>query len=105
MSDILPMIQWVRLFSLSQGVSIARNIIYQDNQSAELLADNGKKSSGKRTRHLNIRYFLVTDAIAKGECETVWIPRDGMYADFQTKAQQGAEFCRMRDIWMGVNTI
>ena len=97
-SDILPMVQWVRLFLLSQGVSIARNIIYQDNQSAELLADNGKKTSGKRTRHLNIRYFLVTDAIAKGECE-------GMFADFQTKAQQGAEFRRMRDIWMGVNPI
>ena len=97
------MVQWVRLFLLSQGVSIARN--YQDNQPAELLADNGKKSSSKRTCHLNIRYFLVTDTIAKGECETVWIPREGMYDDFQTKAQQGAEFRRMRDIWMGVNPI
>ena len=28
-----------------------------------------------------------------------------MYADFQTKAQKGAEFRRMRDIWMGVNLI
>ena len=73
MSDILPMVQWVQLFLLSQGVSIAGTIIYQDNKLAVLLEDNGKKSSSKRTRHLNIRYFLVMDAIAKGECEMVWI--------------------------------
>ncbi len=52
---------------------VARNIIYQDNKSAVLLEDNGKKSSGKRTRHLDIRYFLVTDAIARKDCETKWI--------------------------------
>ena len=88
---------------LSQGVIIARNIIYQDYKLAKLLEDNGKKSSGKQTWHLNIRYFLVMDAIAKRECETVWIPWEGMYADYQMKAQVGAEFRRMRDIWMGVN--
>ena len=48
-SDILPMVQWVQLFLLSQGVRIVRNIIYQDNKSAVLLEDKGKKSSGKRT--------------------------------------------------------
>ncbi len=103
-SDILPMAQWVRLFLLSQGVRIQRNIIYQDNKSAVLLEENGKKSSGKRTRHLNIRYFLVTDAIARKESEVVWIPREGMYADYMTKAQAGAEFRRMRDFIMGVKS-
>ncbi len=48
-SDILPMVQWIRLFILAQEVKINRNIIYQDNQSAVLLEENGKKSSGKRT--------------------------------------------------------
>ncbi len=56
-SDVLPMVQWVQLFLLSQGVRVARNVIYQDNKSAVLLEDNGKKSSGKRTRHLDISYF------------------------------------------------
>ena len=64
---------------------------------------NGKKSSSKRTRHINICYFLVTDAIAKKECEVKWISRDYMFADYLTNAQQGAEFCVMSDFIMGVN--
>ncbi len=64
-SDILPMSQWVRLFVLSQGLQVTKNVIFQDNELAELLEVNGKKSSLKRTCHINICYFLVTDATAK----------------------------------------
>ena len=32
-----------------------------------------------------------------------WISRDYMFADYFTKAQQGAEFRVMRDFIMGVN--
>jgi hypothetical protein len=102
-SDVLPKVQWARLFVLAQGVPVTRNIIYQDNTSSILLEVNGKKSSGKRTRHINIRYFLITDAVNKKECEIVWIPREGMYADYMTKAQTGVKFCRMRDFIMGAN--
>ena len=97
------MSQWVRLFVLAQGLQVTRNVIFQDNESAELLEVNGKKSSSKQTRHINIRYFLVTDAIAKEECEVKWILRNYMYADCLTKAQQGVEFRVMRDFIMGVN--
>jgi hypothetical protein len=39
---------------------IEKNILYQDNMvSAILLEENGKKSSGKRTRALNIQYFFL----------------------------------------------
>ena len=34
-SDILPMSQWVQLFVLSQGLRVTRNVIFQDNESAE----------------------------------------------------------------------
>ena len=74
--------------------------MYQDNNLSVLLQVNGKKSSNKRTRHLNICYFLVTDVVAKGGCEMEWIPLDGMYADYTTKAQAGSEFCCMRDFVM-----
>ena len=97
------MVKWIQLFLLAQGVKINRNIIYQDNQSAVLLEENGKKSSGKRTQYFNIRYFLVTDAVTREECEIEWIPREHMYADYMTKAQLGAEFCCMRDFVMGAN--
>ena len=89
-SDILPMVHWIRPFLLAQGVKINRSIICQDNQPAVLLEENGKKSSGKRTRHFNIWYFLVTDAVAREECKIEWIPQEHMYVDYMTKAQSGA---------------
>ena len=59
--DASVMILWTKLFLEEQGYNINSNILYQDNKSAILLETNGKKSSGKRTRALNIRYFFLTD--------------------------------------------
>jgi hypothetical protein len=102
-SDMLPEVQCLCIFALVQGVPVNRNIIYQDNTLSILLEVSGKKSSGKRTRHINIRYFLITDAVEKKECEIVWILREGMYADYMTKTQSGAKFCRMRKFIIGAN--
>ena len=43
------------------------NIVYQDHISTMKLVENGKLPSGKRTRHVNIRYFFVTDMMKKGD--------------------------------------
>jgi hypothetical protein len=85
------------------GTTSDENIIYQDKKLAELLEVNGKKSSSKLTRNINIHYFLVTDAIAKEECKVKWILRDYMYADYFIKALQGAELRVIRYFIMGVN--
>jgi hypothetical protein len=47
--DISVMILWTKLFLEAQGYEIEKNILYQENKSAILLEENGKKSSGKRT--------------------------------------------------------
>jgi hypothetical protein len=54
----MPAICWSRYFLEAQGYSVGENIIYQDNKSAILLEKNGKASSSKQTKHINIRYFL-----------------------------------------------
>ena len=64
--QVLLLALWVPLFMEEQGHKIDENIVYQDNMSAILLESNSKKSSGKRTRALNIRYFMVTDQVKKG---------------------------------------
>ena len=56
--DLMPAICWTRYFMEAQGYNVTENIVYQDNQSAILLERNGKASSSKRTKHINIRYFL-----------------------------------------------
>ncbi len=53
-NDCLYLIIWSREFMIAQGYGCNRNIILQDNMSSILLENNGKASSGKRTRHMNI---------------------------------------------------
>ena len=61
--DCMPQILWTRYFLEAQGYQIQDSVVYQDNQSAMLLANNGRASSSKWTRHMNICYFFVTDHI------------------------------------------
>jgi hypothetical protein len=86
----------------AQGYSIQENIVFQDNQSAILMEKNGKVSSSKRTKHINIRYYFVTDRINKKELTMEWCPTGNMIGDYMTKPTQGALFRKFRDQIMGV---
>lgn len=103
--DCMPSICWTRYFMLAQGYGVKESIIYQDNQSAMLLEKNGKASSSKRTKHVAIRFFFITDRIKKGEVSVTWCPTGDMIADFMTKPLQGAMFRRFRDLIMGVERV
>ncbi len=52
--DMMPIILWTCHFLLSQGYGVVENLLLQDNWSSILLERNGRASSGKRTRHINI---------------------------------------------------
>jgi hypothetical protein len=98
---VLPLVMWVPLFLKAQGYPINENIVYQDNQSAILLEKNGRKSSGKRTRALNVRYFMVTDQVKKGHLIVRYCPTDDMVGDYMTKSLQGVKFTKFRNVIMG----
>ena len=99
--DASVMILWTKLFLEEQGYDIEKNILYQDNKSAILLEMNGKKSSGKRTRAINIRYFFVTDQVEKGNMSIEYCPTDEMTGDFHTKPLQGEKFRNFRSDVLG----
>jgi len=103
--DHASLILWTKLFMEEQGYKIDKNILYQDNKSAILLETNGKKSSGKRTRALNVRYFFLTDQIEKGNLSVEYCPTDDMIGDFMTKPVQGEKFKKFADAIMGRVTI
>jgi hypothetical protein len=63
---------------------------------------NGKASSSKRTKHINIRYYFVTDRISKKDLTVEWCPTGDMIGDYMTKPNQGALFTKFRDQIMGV---
>jgi len=86
-----PML-WTKLFLEAQGYPLKESILYQDNRSAMLLETNGRKSVGKRSRHLNIRFFFVTDQQEKGHIQIRYCPTDEMVADYQTKPLHGRKF-------------
>ena len=100
--DFMPAICWTRYFMQAQGYKIEDNILYQDNKSATLLEKNGKASSSKRTKHINIRYFFITDRVKKNELSIEWCPTGNMIGDYATKPLQGPTFKRFRDYIMGV---
>ena len=100
--DGLPMVIWTRNFLEAQGHTVNDNVVYQDNMSAILHERNGRSSSGKRTRHINIRYFFVADCIRNGELRMAYCPTEEMVADFYTKPLQGRLFRKLRNIIMGL---
>ena len=78
------------------------NIIYQDNKSTMLLEKNGRQSSGKKTRHFEIRYYFIHDHIKRGNTRVEYCPTDLMVGDFHTKPLQGSAFRRFRAIIMNL---
>ena len=69
---------------------------YQDNRSAILLENNGRRSAGKRSRALNIRYFFVSDQVSKSRLMVEYCPTDEMTGDYMTKPLQGEKFFKFR---------
>ena len=99
--DASQMIIWTKLFLEAQGYKVTENILYQDNKSAILLESNGRRSSSKRTRALNIRYFFLTDQVKKGNVCIEYCPTNDMIADYMTKPLQGQKFHQFKRLIMG----
>jgi hypothetical protein len=92
MNNVIPQVLWTWYFLSTQGYDTMENIGYQDNQSAILLEKNGKGSSSKRTRHIVIQYFFVTNRVASKEVSIKYCPTGDMTADFFIKPLQGSLF-------------
>jgi hypothetical protein len=87
-------------FPTRSGNDVRSSVVYQDNKSAILLEQNGRGSSSKRTRHIDIRYFFITDRIAGKEVSVEYCPTGEMVSDFFTKPLQGALFRKLRGLIM-----
>jgi hypothetical protein len=60
--DVMAQVLWTRYFLEAQGCKAKKNTVCYDNQSTVLLERNGRGSSSKRTRHVNVRCFLSPTA-------------------------------------------
>jgi hypothetical protein len=87
--DFMSAICWTRYFMKAQGYNVKDNVLFQDNKSSIHLEKNGKVSSSMHTKHINIRYFFITERVNKEEVSVVWCPTGGMIGDYATKLLQG----------------
>lgn len=101
--DKLSKVLWVKRFLDNQGYEVKLNVIYQDNTSVMKLETNGKESSGKRTRHFDIKLFYVTDLVTQKELDIKYCPTQDMLADYITKPLTGSQFVRQRESIMNFN--
>ena len=69
-------------------------MFFQDKESTELLENNGKWSSGKRTRHINIRF--LKDQVKSGEGTIEHCPIEQMWAGYFANILQGSKFSPFR---------
>jgi hypothetical protein len=101
-NDFMPAICWTHYFMKEKGYDVKDTILFQDSKNSIILEKNGKASSSKRTKHINIRYLFITDRVSKEEVSAVWCPTGDMIGDCATKPLQGALFRKFRDHIMGV---
>lgn len=100
--NIMGKVMWTKLFTEAQSLKIEDNVVYRDNQSTMKLEQNGKASSGKRTRHFNIKYFYITDLIERSQLRIKYCPTDQMIADYMTKPLTGPKFHQFCNIIMNI---
>ena len=75
-NNFTPAVLWSRLFLEGQDYGVNENIVLQDNETAMLLEKNGKSSSGTRTKHINMRYFLLQIGLRKDTCPLHGVQRE-----------------------------
>ena len=102
-SDGINQVLWTKCFLECQRYVVNSSTIYQDNKASILLERNGKRSSRKGTRFINIWYFFITDKVQNGEVDIKYMPIGEMIADYFTKPLQGALFQKMRDQIQGID--
>ena len=67
------------------------------------MVKNGRP--GKGSKHINIRFFNISEKEKEGEIITKYKPTNRMLADILTKPIGGNDFIKMRDKILGYNNI
>ena len=92
----MPEMLWTLYFIQSQGYGAECVGLYQDNIGTQLLMKNGRFSSGKKTKHIKVKFFFIKDKVDQGELQVIDCPTKSMWADVLTKPLQGMSFKKMQ---------
>lgn len=98
--DCMPQMMWAKYLLEHQGYS-CKHQLQQDNTSAIKLEINGKASSGKKTKHMEVIYFFIKDRIDNEDISVHYCGTHSMVGNFFTKPLHGATFTKFKDLIMG----
>ncbi len=100
LSDGATPVLWGREWMLAQGHVMGPTVVYQDNIGVIALMTNGCHARN-RTRHLNVRFFFVSDRIKMGHLSALYAANDMMIVDLMTKSVMGKFFVDLRSRMFG----
>ncbi len=69
----MPDMLWSMYFIQNQGYKSECVGLYQDNISTQLLIKNGKFSSGKKTKHMKVKFFFIKDRVDNGKSRSLTV--------------------------------
>ena len=89
--------------SIIKKLGTQPSVLQQDNTSSIWLEANRKRSSTKRTWHINVRYFYITDKIKSRDVVVVYHPTGKMVGNFLTKTLNRSPFKNLRNAIIGLD--
>ena len=107
---------WIKQFFESQVRSVDTNsqlkplgsdvTIEQEITNVIQLERNGWKLSNKRSKHINVQYFYITDRLKAGDIsKIIYKPTEDIESYYLTKALQGMAFHTHCKTLMGLDGI
>jgi len=78
-------------------------LIWEDNRTTILVAENESSSAG-RCKHIDVRFRFVAEAVRDGVVRVRYCPSAYNYADIMTKPLVPTKFVVMRDMCAGEKT-
>jgi hypothetical protein len=90
---------WLRGLLSELGLAVQTgSTVYGDNQSTIALSKNGVK--GERTKHVDVKYYFITETVESGKVKLQWIPTKEQQADIFTKPLDKQVFELLRSLLM-----
>jgi hypothetical protein len=95
---------WIRYYLLGQGYQFRDSKVYlkTDNEAVLAWVKNGKPMD-MNSRHIDMKYFMLTDRIKRGEVDLSHCPTEHMIADYLTKPLEGAKEMQFSNVLAGIS--
>ncbi len=96
LAEAVKEMKWLRQLLEELGFPQEITEMMQDNQSCVQMAKGN--INHQRSKHIDMRYHFIQDAVANGELTLKWIPTKDMIADIMTKVLPTPTFIKLRSL-------